>query len=183
MFANSKSDMPVLKARVLCCSNCGHETRLGLRVYHGTDRPPLNERRRCPRCAAQADIVSRDCDWNATTPRRSRGLNLLSKPLTLPKGRFSRLLREIRSGLITGAAIFSLAFLIAPAVADALTDAVEQEVHARTFYLAYHDTASFCDARIQAYRSSAAEDGVWDALSDACPQRRAMIEDLRATAG
>ena len=95
----------------------------------------------------------------------------------------SRWLRKNRAPLAAGLIAALVAAAATPAMADAVTIAMDREVAARTYQPAARDADGFCDARIRAYRYAPATDDVWTAARSAVPgQTRRHLRSAPASA-
>ena len=183
MFATTESNPPILEARYIDCPHCGHQARTGLKPRNHAGQLTGESRCDCPKCGETAAIRSRVSDARILSVYRRMHLDLNPlQLLRLPRLRtplVARWLHKNRAPLAAGLIAALVAAAATPAMADAVTIAMDREVAARTYHPAARDADGFCDARIRAYRYAPATDDVWTALEAQCPTRRAVISDLR----
>ena len=177
MFAASQSNRPIIEARYVSCSHCGHEARTGLKISRQADQLTADSRGSCPRCGKPADIRSRVSSGRVLDVY-SR-MRVLSRPITLIRTRLQRVLGRLRKTALAGLGAALAVAVATPAMAGAVTRAMEYEVSARTAWPAARDAEGFCDARIQAYRHAPAEADAWTELEAHCPIRADIITELR----
>ena len=182
MFATFKTPPPVLMARIISCCHCGFEIRHGLKpsVLKTSGKA---ERRRtpssvpCPRCSARADINSR--------PSSGRIVDVYSHLPPSPffsSRKLARTCASLRTPMLYGLALCALALLVPPAMATAVTRAMDHETTARSQYASAADPEGFCDARIRAYRHAPPSHAAWQALAESCPARTDIIATFRQSA-
>lgn len=168
---------PTLEARYVSCAHCGHEARTGMKMSRRSGQLTRDSRCACPRCGRPADIRSRISSGKVLEVYGR--MPLFAHPVRLVQSRLTRIVSRLRKPALAGIAAALAAIAATPAMAPALTRAMEHEVAARSAWPAAHDAEGFCDARIQAFRRApATAPSAWAQLAQQCPGRAEIIAEL-----